>query len=186
MITAYHGSTRTFDRFDLSKYGEGDGRSIGGWGIYCNVVPEIAWEYAVKGGGVYELRIIESDGTWLDLDEPLERGDHSRISRILSFHSEDDYDTFMSEYADDVDITGQKAYDYLAAVVGSQEQASRLLMKYGYLGTTFLDRGTMVVVALKTNKVELLENGKGRNYVVFDPNTIQIINFIKYEDRTSD
>ena len=34
IINVYHGSDRKFDTFDLDKIGSGDGKNIGGWGIY--------------------------------------------------------------------------------------------------------------------------------------------------------
>lgn len=33
-ISVYHGSDRKFDNFDINKVGSGDGKSLGGWGIY--------------------------------------------------------------------------------------------------------------------------------------------------------
>ena len=33
-INVWHGSDRNFDKFDIEKVGSGDGKSLGGWGIY--------------------------------------------------------------------------------------------------------------------------------------------------------
>lgn len=50
-ITAYHGSPHTFDKFDMSKIGTGEGAQAYGHGLYFAESPQVANEYKKALGG---------------------------------------------------------------------------------------------------------------------------------------
>ena len=48
-ITAWHGSPHTFDKFDMSKVGTGEGAQAYGHGMYFAEAPDVARTYATSG-----------------------------------------------------------------------------------------------------------------------------------------
>ena len=186
MITLYHGSNRQFSKFNLhQEIGSGDGRSVGGYGIYFNKIREVALEYVTKGGALYECHVYE-DGWWLDLDEELPADVALSIyKRLIRMKMPvEDSSQFQREFmtVDEHEIpTGEQTYKWLAATLNSESNASSFLRSIGCDGTTFLDRGT-VDAASRTNNPFLLENGKGRNYVLFDEDNLSIRSMETYDE----
>ncbi len=57
-IRAYHGTPHKFDRFDISKIGEGYGNQAYGYGLYFAEKPEVALDYQRRlGGGPLQTNI---------------------------------------------------------------------------------------------------------------------------------
>jgi hypothetical protein len=185
MVTLYHGSGRVFGKFLLNKLGEGDGRSVGGYGIYFSKIKEVAMQHVTKGGALYQCDVYE-DGWWLDLDKDIDPETASDIAKQMvrrKLAGEEDVFEFRYEYTNpDKPVTGEQVYKYLSIILGSEKNTSSLLRAMGCDGNTFLDRGTMINVAATTPHPELLEDGKGRNYVLFDEDNLVIKHMYKYDE----
>lgn len=153
-IQVYHGSDRKFDAFDMNKVGTGDGKALGGWGIYFSDDENVSRRYYTKNGFLRPHEI--KSGTYFDLDQPIEDG--HRIMQALQRQGIDDtqIEEFQTDYLDYQDITNKQAYDWLAYVLGGEKEASLLLKSLGYLGNTFTDKW----------------DRNARNYVIFDTNSI--------------
>jgi hypothetical protein len=153
-IDVWHGSTEKFDRFDMNRVGTGDGKSLGGWGIYFSENPEVSKRYYLPKGQLKQHEI--RSGNYFDLDLPLENG--QRILQGLNRQGIDqkDLDEFQETYVDNYDTNGKQAYDWLSFVLGGEQQASKFLESLGYIGNTMLDRW----------------EPDSRNYVVFDSKSI--------------
>ncbi len=156
-IQVYHGSDRKFDNFDMEKIGSGDGKSLGGWGIYFSDSQDVSNRYVTSSGflGQYEIR----NGSYFDFDETISDGD--RIIRGLQRMGIDDtqIEEFQSDFLDYGDVTNRQAYEWLTYVLGGEKQASQFLESLGYLGNTFMDKW----------------DSGARNYVVFNTKSIQKI-----------
>ena len=153
-IDVWHGSTEKFDVFDMNRVGTGDGKSLGGWGIYFSENPEVSKRYYLPKGQLKQHEI--RSGKYFDLDLPLEDG--QRILRGLNRQGieQKDLDEFQETYVDNYDTNGKQAYDWLSFVLGGEQQASKFLESLGYIGNTMLDRW----------------EPDSRNYVVFDTKSI--------------
>lgn len=79
---AWHGSPHTFDRFDMSKIGTGEGTQARGLGVYLSDSKDVAspYQYPVdkagrenrsKDGSLYKVQIKVSPSELIDLDTPL-------------------------------------------------------------------------------------------------------------------
>jgi hypothetical protein len=153
-IHVWHGSDRKFDTFDMQKVGSGDGKSLGGWGIYFSDSPEVSRRYYLPKGqlGEHELR----NGNYFDLDALIDDGD--RIIRGLQNNGVDEQqiDEFRQDFLEYGDVTNKQAYDWLSYVLGGEKQASLFLKSLGYIGNTMMDKWET----------------EARNYVVFDTSAI--------------
>jgi hypothetical protein len=74
LMTTYHGSPHTFDKFDHAKMGTGEGAQAYGWGTYVADSPDVAKTYARvvdKGGGwkVNEIPGVAKLDAWKNLPE---------------------------------------------------------------------------------------------------------------------
>lgn len=140
-IEVYHGSDNNFDDFDLSKIGSGDGRSLGGWGIYFSDSEEVSRIY-ISNSGKIKKYIIPSNN-YFDLNESL---DDSEAYRILSFLkknniSDEDVEQFESDFIGYIpEITNRQVYEWLTHVLGSMKNASLFLDQLGYVGNKYTDR----------------------------------------------
>lgn len=154
-ISVWHGSDRKFGTFDISKVGSGDGKSIGGWGIYFSDSKEVSQRYFTKNGFVKEFDIQQ--GNYFDLDEPAS-DDGSRIIEGLRELNIDEnvIDQLQTDYLDYWDVTNKQVYEWLSYVLGDEKSASLFLKSLGYIGNTFVDKW----------------DRDARNYVVFDVNSI--------------
>jgi len=153
-IEVWHGSTEKFDDFDMNKVGTGDGKSLGGWGIYFSDNPEVSKRYYLPKGQLKQHEI--RSGNYFDLDVPVEDGQRILSALQRQGVSDSDLEEFGETYADSYDTNGKQVYDWLSYVLGGEKEASLFLKSLGYIGNTMTDRW---------------ENG-ARNYVVFDTNTI--------------
>lgn len=157
-INVFHGSDRKFDTFDINKIGSGDGKSLGGWGIYFSDSNEVSQRYVTSNGFLGEFQI--KSGNYFDLDAPIDDG-YRMIKRLQQLNiDENDIEEFKTNYIDQSeyynDVNNKQAYDWLAYTLGGEKEASMFLKSMGYLGNTFMDKW----------------NRDARNYVVFDTNSI--------------
>ena len=152
-IHVYHGSDRKFDKFDITKVGSGDGKNLGGWGIYFSDNIEVCKRYNSNTGFLKEFELY--DGDYFDFDETISDG--NRIMRQLRKIGVDDneIEQFQTDYLDYGDVTNRQAYEWLGYVLGGQKEASLFLKSIGYTGNTMKDRWD-----------------EGRNYIVFDTDDI--------------
>lgn len=157
-IPVYHGSDRQFDKFDMSKIGSGDGKNLGGWGIYFSDSEDVSNRYYTSSGFIRQHTL--KSGNYFDLDEVLTDGDS--IIRGLQRQGVDDnqIEEFQRDYVEAAenygDVTNKQAYDWLSYVLGDEKQASLFLKSIGYIGNTMMDKW----------------NTDARNYIVFDTDAI--------------
>jgi hypothetical protein len=151
-IEVFHGSTEKFDTFDMQKVGTGDGKSLGGWGIYFSDNPDVSKRYYLPSGQLKQHEI--RNGNYFDLDAPLDDGQRILSALQRQGVDENDLEEFQTDYIDN-DVNNKQAYDWLSYVLGSEKQASLFLKSLGYIGNTMKDRWD-----------------NARNYVVFDTQTI--------------
>jgi hypothetical protein len=119
-IQVYHGSDRNFDKFDMTKIGTGDGKSLGGWGIYFSDSEEVSKRYYTSHGFVREHEI--KNGNYFDLDAAIEDGD--RIKKALSRQDidEDLIEEFQRDFLDYSDVSNKQVYDWLSYVLGVKKK----------------------------------------------------------------
>jgi hypothetical protein len=158
-INVWHGSDRKFDTFDMSKVGSGDGKSLGGWGIYFSDSREVSERYFTSNGFVneYELRY----GNYFDLDSPASEDGDKIINGLQHLDvDEDNIDELRTDYIEQSenygDVTNKQVYDWLSFILNGEKEASLFLKSLGYVGNTFIDKW----------------DANARNYVVFDADTI--------------
>jgi hypothetical protein len=153
-IQVYHGSDRKFDEFDMNKVGSGDGKALGGWGIYFSDDENVSRRYFTNNGFVRPHEI--KSGTYFDLDQIIDDG--QRIIQALQKQGIDDtqIEQFQTDYLDYPDTTNKQAYDWLAYILGGEKEASLFLKSIGYTGNTFMDKW----------------ESDARNYVIFDTKSI--------------
>jgi hypothetical protein len=154
-INVWHGSDRQFDEFDMSMVGTGDGKSLGGWGIYFSTDKTVSQRYFVKGGFVREYEIQE--GNYFDLDAPLSQDGERIVIGLEQMEIDpDEIEEFRTDYMGYDDVTNKQAYEWLSYVFEGEKGASLFLKSLGYLGNTFIDKW----------------DTDARNYVVFDISSI--------------
>jgi hypothetical protein len=153
-IPVFHGSTTKFDTFDMQKVGTGDGKSLGGWGIYFSDSPEVSRRYYLPSGqlGEHEIR----NGRYFDLDEIISDGDRIISGLEKLGVDESQIQEFQSDFMEYGDVTNKQAYDWLAFVLGGEKEASMFLKSLGYIGNTMMDKWER----------------DARNYIVFDTQSI--------------
>lgn len=168
-ITAYHGTGKKFNKFLIDKIGSGDGRDIGGWGIYFTDDYGVANDYTTGNGGVITVDL--RNGSYFNFDDTIDdtvAQDILRNGRKRGM-TDNDIEQFANDYYDEgyrYSITNKQVYEWLTHVLGSTKNASMYLKKLGYRGNKFADK----------------TNPDATNYVVFDPNDISIIEDDPHED----
>lgn len=158
-INVYHGSTNDFDEFDIDKIGSGDGKSLGGWGIYFSDDENVSQRYYTTGGSVKPFTL--KSGKYFDLDEPLDEGFAEQILNELRDRGvdEDNLEQFQTDYIDYIrygDVYNKGVYNWLSYVLGSEKEASLFLESLGFIGNTMMDKWDTTA----------------RNYIIFNPKSI--------------
>jgi hypothetical protein len=153
-IDVYHGSTTRFKTFNLSKIGSGDGKSLGGWGIYFSDKKSVADGYFATGGFVKKYKIedgpyFDFEDIFYDYDSVIEKLKKKRVKASEIRELETDYQAYP-------DTTNKDIYEWLSHVLGSKKKASLFLSDLGYIGTKFSDRWDSDAI----------------NYVIFHPKDI--------------
>ena len=159
-ISVFHGSDRKFDKFDTSKIGSGDGKSLGGWGIYFSTSEDVSQKYTTKNGFVGSFEI--PNGPYFNLDDNIDTSLGNKIiSKLRQLDiSDDDIEQLENDYLSDEysgSVTNKGLYDWLTYILGSEKAASLFLQKLGFVGNQFID---------KMDK-------DANNYVVFDSSSIK-------------
>ena len=153
-IEVFHGSDRQFQEFDMDKIGSGDGKSLGGWGIYFSDNENVSRRYYLKSGFVREHTL--KSGSYFDLDEIVSDGDRILSALQRQGVSDSNLEEFQSDYLDYGDVSNKQVYDWLSYVLGGEKQASMFLKSLGYLGNTMMDKWET----------------QARNYIVFDTSSV--------------
>jgi predicted nucleotidyltransferase len=159
-ILVFHGSDRKFDKFDTSKIGSGDGKSLGGWGIYFSTSEDVSQKYTTKNGFVGSFEI--PNGPYFNLDDNIDTSLGNKIiSKLRQLDvSDDDIEQLENDYLSDEysgSVNNKGLYDWLAYILGSEKAASLFLEKLGFVGNEFTDK----------------MDRDANNYVVFNANTIK-------------
>ena len=159
-ISVFHGSDRKFDKFDTSKIGSGDGKSLGGWGIYFSTSEDVSQKYTTKNGFVGSFEI--PNGPYFNLDDNIDTSLGNKIiSKLRQLDiSDDDIEQLKNDYLSDEysgSVTNKGLYDWLAYILGSEKAASLFLEKLGFVGNEFTDK----------------MDRDANNYVVFDSSSIK-------------
>jgi hypothetical protein len=146
---AFHGSPHTFDKFDASKIGTGEGSTAYGHGLYFAENNNVAKSY---GGQTYKVDIPDEHiGKMLDWDKSLSEQPENVRNAL---------EPFMDPYAKVYAKTAGDVYRR-ASQMGGQEKLSQALSSAGVPGIKYLDQGSR-------------DAGKGtRNFVLFDPKHIK-------------
>jgi len=152
-ITAYHGSPHTFDKFDMSKMGTGEGAQAYGRGMYFSENEAVAKNYrdslsrdiiaTVGDTPVYELynklirqadSIKPMSNRWTPADGPIPTGDaaDTGFARANELYAK-------AAFLENLEITG--SFDEALAVVENPEIAkwakSEILPKYKPAGNIY-------------------------------------------------
>jgi len=183
-----HGSPYEFDKFLLENVGTGEGRQAFGYGLYFTESSDIAKSYAKKlsedkTGLLYTVKIKGGKTeNWLPWREPVTDGyfdkvqltpeEQSQYQEYLDKDREDyppHFEAFKdasegSEYFVQGSIEAEKVpnsavYADLADAFGKQK-ATEILQRSGYSGIVYDSKGGA---------------GDARNFVVFDPAAIEIV-----------
>jgi hypothetical protein len=152
-MTVYHGSPHLFERFDLGKMGSGTGQQVYGKGLYMAENPATAQKYQknVKDlenpGNLYKVDLPDTHvRRMLDFDEPLK----NQPKKVR--------DLAKSLNLDLNDLGGD-----LLERIGKGEQGKKILQDAGITGIKYYNE---------------MSGGKDlwkRNFVVFDPNHLTIL-----------
>ena len=177
-LDVYHGTTNNFDNFDVAYIGAGWGTSYG-WGFYLTDNMEAAKQYS---GNHIVMQVRIPDKKYLYYGKTVPKNERLRIARLFFkyYTTEDEYGKtaysspesqkefwlgeciYLAEPGDGGDI-----YGGIASLLGSDKETSEFLYKIGYKGICFPGSkgGT---------------NIKFKNYVMFNPNDIEILNKTDY------
>lgn len=171
-LTLYHGSPYVFDKFDLSKFGTGDGRSKYGFGLYMTSSKDTAVQYAKDntlkfhedGTNLYTLRVDTT--SYMPWDAEIAESLYMQIVAALEAGGyESDADTMRQELEDYGSTwTGDSTYQYLEAVLGSAKAASEFLNDVGTKGHYVTDypfySGGSVFVSYGCTEVRIVDVAK--------------------------
>lgn len=171
-LELFHGSPHDFQEFDLAYLSTGFGQQSHGYGVYLTTSTETAKAYS-QGKNIYTVEI--PDGRYLNYDR-IGRSEAMTIARKFYkyYMTEDEYGKeayagyekeFWNEeckYISECD-DGGCIYGTLNSFIGSEKSTSEFLYKIGYKG--------MFLKCTNTSTGE-----KFRNYVIFNPKDIRIIN----------
>lgn len=193
-----HGSPYSFDKFLLEKVGTGEGAQAFGYGLYFTESTGIAESYARKlsedkTGMLYTIRVKDGNTkNWLPWREPVTDGYFDKLKLTEQEQNEyqeyldadrDDYKEYFGAYGDlnngdeyffqgsveAENVPNYAVYLDLADAFG-QEKATDILKRSGYSGIVYNSKKGY---------------GDAKNYVVFDPASIEIIESGKPAPKTA-
>ena len=169
-VDVFHGTDQKFDSFNLNKIGSGDGRSLGGWGIYFSDDASVSSQYKTDKGVIKKYRLLSSD--FFNLNDGLNNGYAQTILRGLRNIGVDEAEIneFISDYIDYDETTNYQAYEWLSHVLGGEKQASLFLRNLGCVGNMINDR----------------TNPNATNYIVYDTDIIKYIGSVDNEENYED
>jgi hypothetical protein len=191
-----HGTPHDFDKFQLEKIGTGEGAQAFGYGLYFTDGSRIAEGYAKKlskdkTGLVYEVRIKNgATKNWAEWREPLDQDVEDKLYNSLTNEEKAEY----QEHLDKAFYPDSPIYDmnYEKDYTGSFDDLQR--DKYGIetyekpsaVGNIYSDlkdafgqqKATEIFKRAGIDGIKYRSRrgfGDNYNYVVFDPNSIEII-----------
>jgi hypothetical protein len=180
LLKAYHGSPNIFDKFSLDHLMSGEGNLGQGAGVYLASKPEVAGVYRDMlspngGGSLYEVGVRASPDEMLKWDAPIvdqPRAMAALRAMDLSHMQPGNRSRRMLEMALSGEgqphlATGHNLH--FAATGGNEDEllgalAARERLMPHFAGIDFANNGSSGVAS------------GSRNYVVFDPSLIDIIN----------
>ena len=182
-IRAYHGSPHTFDQFDMSKFGTGEGGGAYGHGLYFAESEDAARTYrdalsAGQPGSMYQVRINAKADDFLDWDKPLSeqsdvvQGWFEKYRRKLTEQNNgnDPYRYYVPEGKDIIDDVKDLMDDGKINLNDLEEMLSMDAKGAGIAGIRYLDANSRPLSA--PTSIGLPETN---NYVVFDDKLIEIL-----------
>lgn len=168
-LLAYHGSPHSFDRFDMSKLGTGEGNQAYGAGMYLAGNEAVAKSYrdmlsqptpdGGSTGHMYQVQVNANPDHLLDWDRPL-ADQHPVVQDALAQHLEpyrqqlvtDALPSWRDPTPDELAQTHAQANDAIGALRGGQAYdkiagndpaaASQALQASGIPGLRYLDQGS--------------------------------------------
>lgn len=190
-IRAFHGSPHSFERFDMSRIGTGEGAQSYGHGLYFAQSEDVARHYrdivpasgrAPAEGAMYEVNLNVDPRRLLDWDTPLSAQPqavreaiaprmeqyHRDVARSYIAPQDGWGELATAEAAPTLDdlyrqMTGQRFYREIAREANSPDGASALLREAGIPGMQHLDGHSRAA-------------GTGTsNFVMFDDSLIEIM-----------
>ncbi len=182
-----HGSPYQFDKFLLENVGTGEGNQAFGYGLYFTESSGIANSYAKKlsddkTGLLYTVKIKGGNtSNWLPWREPVTDGYFDKVQLTPEEQAQyqeylnkerDDYPIYFEAFKDVSEgaeyfagsieaenVPNSAVYNDLADALG-KEKATEILKRSGYSGIVYNSKKGY---------------GEAKNYVVFDPESIEII-----------
>lgn len=185
-----HGSPYGFDQFLLENIGTGEGQQAFGYGLYFTESSDIAKNYAKrlsedKTGVVYTVRVKDgATKNWIEFREPITDGYLDKIQlndeeigaymdyvNNFDFGKKDAPEHFgiLGDFISESETTGNgvewENVPTFAAILDLQdalgkERTMEILKRSGYDGISYNSKGGY---------------GDAKNFVVFDPTSIEII-----------
>ena len=181
-----HGTPHDFSKFQLEKIGTGEGKQAFGYGLYFTDGSKIAEQYAKKlsedkTGLVYEVKI--KDGAkkeWVEWREPLEQDVENKLYDSLTDSERKQYEDYLDKSSWDNDHVGK--FDELKRDeygLETYDKPSAVGLIYRDLKDAFgQEKATEIFKRAGVDGIKYRSNagrGDNFNYVVFDPNSIEII-----------
>ncbi|MFR9542118.1 MAG: LPD38 domain-containing protein [Rikenellaceae bacterium] len=176
--SVYHGSPYSFDKFDHSFMGTGEGAQAFGWGTYVTEVEGVGRHYAEMKNSegernLYNVEIPDDNGSnYLMWDDVV---DEDVVSKVSDVAMSMDYDTdYMLDSYDSMmdqnNLTGDVFYPMMVSTITDLDGnsitpmvASEILHKAGFIGVSYPAEATSG--GRKDN---------ARNYVIFDEADLEI------------
>lgn len=192
LMTVYHGSGATFEQFDHSHIGEGEGVQAYGWGSYVTEVEDIGRAYAENLGNkvgssrnLYTVEIPDDTGNnYLWWEKTLRQ----KVLRDIARKLEADYGDaiwvpehlrnmpleskmryWMKETYPGNEKTGEAFYNCLSVILGSDRAASEFLSSAGFTGISY--------------PAQYTSGGRednARNYVIFNEENLKITDHVQF------
>ena len=181
-----HGTPHDFSKFQLEKIGTGEGHQAFGYGLYFTDGSKIAEQYAKKlsedkTGLVYDVKI--KDGAkkeWVEWREPLEQDVENKLYDSLTDSERKHYEDYLDKSSWDNDHVGK--FDELKRDeygLETYDKPSAVGLIYRDLKDAFgQEKATEIFKRAGVDGIKYRSNsgrGDNFNYVVFDPNSIEII-----------
>jgi len=193
VIRAYHGSPHTFDRFDMSKIGTGEGAQAYGHGLYFAENPKVAEQYRenLSAAPALNAGLFDGDGQpvrasqvadWLQADPNMTDDEMDGFLRILGEESTpemrsgwiaegkkrlSDAKNSGATYTVDLDVNHEDLLDWDAPLSQQPEKVRQALAKLGVEepkgGGVSAEEIAALRAAGKDSEADFLEAGSRMN-----------------------
>lgn len=163
----YHGSAYTFDKFDMSKVGSGDGKNKYGFGLYFSDNEDTARYYfrelgigkQKKTAKIYSVRLKNVDDYvgWEDeISDDLLQKVIKKLNSKMLYEDAEEIERENNEYGL---WSFRSLYEHLSVILDGQKQATDFLNSLGVSGTFVKDdfhKGN-IYVAYSDEDVKIIE-----------------------------